>query len=117
MDCDACRINRLFAQEILSLVAIKPLYIHAASPEKSGVLILRRVQLARLLALSVGLTGANPGAADTFAPSPYFVNSWGAKEGLPQSSVISLVKSQDGYLWLGTLRGLVRFDGEVGKVE
>src|SRR5262245_25956239 len=50
-------------------------------------------------------------ALDGFNSSPYFVDSWGAKEGLPQSSVISLVKSRDGYLWLATLRGVVRFDG------
>jgi ligand-binding sensor domain-containing protein/signal transduction histidine kinase len=31
--------------------------------------------------------------------------------GLPQSSVISLAQTRDGYLWLGTLKGLARFDG------
>lgn len=30
---------------------------------------------------------------------------------LPQSSVIALTQTRDGYLWLGTMRGLVRFDG------
>ena len=33
------------------------------------------------------------------------------QEGLPQSSVISVIQTRDGYLWLGTLNGLVRFDG------
>ena len=36
---------------------------------------------------------------------------WGTKEGLPQSSVTSILQTSDGYLWLGTQGGLVRFDG------
>ena len=40
------------------------------------------------------------------------VDGWGTGEGLlPQSSVISMVQSRDGYLWLGTRNGLARFDG------
>lgn len=30
---------------------------------------------------------------------------------LPQSSVIALTQTRDGYLWVGTMKGLVRFDG------
>jgi len=41
----------------------------------------------------------------------YSVDVWGADEGLPQSSIIAMVQTRDGYLWLGTLNGLVRFDG------
>ena len=43
--------------------------------------------------------------------SPFIINSWSNEEGLPQSSVISVIQTRDGYLWLGTLNGLVRFDG------
>ncbi len=32
-------------------------------------------------------------------------------DGLPQSSVYSIAETADGYLWLATQRGLVRFDG------
>jgi signal transduction histidine kinase/ligand-binding sensor domain-containing protein len=40
------------------------------------------------------------------------VDGWGAGEGLlPQSSIISMAQTRDGYLWLGTLNGLARFDG------
>ncbi len=46
-------------------------------------------------------------AADT----PFNVDSWTIEDDLPQSSVIALVQTHDGYLWLGTLNGLVRFDG------
>jgi ligand-binding sensor domain-containing protein/signal transduction histidine kinase len=50
------------------------------------------------------------GAADS-SSSPFTMDSWGAEQGLPQSSVKSVIQTKDGYLWLGTLNGLVRFDG------
>ncbi|NZA28524.1 hypothetical protein H0E84_19300 [Luteimonas sp. SJ-92] len=34
-----------------------------------------------------------------------------ADDGLPQSGVNAIVQSADGYLWIGTFGGLVRFDG------
>ena len=37
--------------------------------------------------------------------------AWSTEEGLPQSSVHSIVQTADGYLWLATEGGLVRFDG------
>jgi len=42
----------------------------------------------------------------------YVVQAWDADSGLPQSSVMTMVQTPDGYLWLGTLLGgLARFDG------
>lgn len=52
-----------------------------------------------------------PARAAETADTPFTVDSWGTDEGLPQSSVISMIQTKDGYLWLGTLNGLVRFDG------
>jgi ligand-binding sensor domain-containing protein/signal transduction histidine kinase len=43
--------------------------------------------------------------------SPFIVDFWNNQQGLPQSSVISVIQTRDGYLWMGTLNGLVRFDG------
>ncbi len=43
---------------------------------------------------------------------PFIVDVWNTEDGLPQSSVIALTQTHDGYLWLGTLNGLVRFDGK-----
>jgi signal transduction histidine kinase/ligand-binding sensor domain-containing protein len=37
--------------------------------------------------------------------------AWSTEEGLPQSSVHSIAQTADGYLWLATEGGLVRFDG------
>lgn len=36
---------------------------------------------------------------------------WTTDHGLPQNSVNAIVQTGDGYLWLGTQEGLVRFDG------
>ncbi|HWQ90464.1 MAG TPA: two-component regulator propeller domain-containing protein, partial [Clostridia bacterium] len=45
------------------------------------------------------------------APAGFDVHVWGVDEGLPQSAVLTLTQTRDGYLWIGTLDGLARFDG------
>lgn len=42
----------------------------------------------------------------------YLTDVWTADEGLPDSSVTALAQTPDGYLWIGTYNGLVRFDGK-----
>ncbi len=41
----------------------------------------------------------------------YVIRSWDEEQRLPHRLVYALHQSQDGYLWLGTQDGLVRFDG------
>jgi len=36
---------------------------------------------------------------------------WLRQDGLPQNSVQTILQGRDGYLWIGTREGLVRFDG------
>lgn len=43
--------------------------------------------------------------------SQYSQKSWSRDDGLPQNSVRALAQTSDGYLWIGTDQGLVRFDG------
>jgi signal transduction histidine kinase/ligand-binding sensor domain-containing protein len=45
------------------------------------------------------------------AGQSFLVDVWQTEEGLPKSSVSSIAQTRDGYLWVGTLNGLVRFDG------
>lgn len=64
-------------------------------------------------ALAIGFTAGNLTAVTNSPASGanFIVRSWGTEDGLPQSAVITLTQTRDGYLWLGTLNGLVRFDG------
>ena len=45
------------------------------------------------------------------APTIFTAEIPRTENSLPQSSVIAMTQTPDGYLWLGTLNGLVRFDG------
>ncbi len=41
----------------------------------------------------------------------YGRQAWGMENGLPQNTVQALAQTRDGFVWLGTEVGLVRFDG------
>jgi ligand-binding sensor domain-containing protein/AraC-like DNA-binding protein len=41
----------------------------------------------------------------------YLLDQWGTPEGLPSNTISSIVRTPDGFLWLATSNGLVRFDG------
>src|SRR6187402_1663506 len=45
------------------------------------------------------------------AITQYLHETWQGEQGLPQNSVWAITQAADGYLWLGTQEGLVRFDG------
>ena len=49
--------------------------------------------------------------ADSTALAQYRFDHWTADNGLPQNSVRDILQTRDGYLWLATFDGLVRFDG------
>ena len=44
-------------------------------------------------------------------PASYSLTRYTAEQGLPQNSIRALLQTRDGYLWIGTLAGLARFDG------
>ncbi len=68
-----------------------------------------RVLLAAALVLGDGLTGW---ALEPTTPlANYGRQSWGMENGLPQNTVQALVQTRNGFVWLGTELGLVRFDG------
>ncbi len=70
--------------------------------------------------LMLALAGPLLEAANTnsvqHSGAPYAIDIWGTDDGLPQNSIIAMTQTRDGYLWLGTLDGLVRFDGLRFKV-
>src|SRR5215469_16381087 len=66
-----------------------------------------------LLAVIPGLCLVNPACAldSARAVSQYVHDKWGANRGFLGGTVYAICQSDDGYLWIGTERGLVRFDG------
>lgn len=53
----------------------------------------------------------NSVSAKTLTENQFLKKRWTTEDGLPQNTVTSIVQTRDGYLWLGTFGGLVRFDG------
>src|SRR5271165_2304481 len=49
------------------------------------------------------------------APAPpgtnYLIRGWQIENGLPQNKLAGLLQAADGYVYIGTANGLVRFDG------
>jgi ligand-binding sensor domain-containing protein len=51
-------------------------------------------------------------ASDPDKPLTEYTHTvWTHKDGLPSAFIYSIAQTQDGYLWLATTDGLVRFDG------
>jgi ligand-binding sensor domain-containing protein/signal transduction histidine kinase len=87
---------------------------HAASlPSHGGSL--GRGKSARAVSLSglivLGLVAPALALDPRRGIGEYVHDAWDRQEGLPQSSVMAVLQSRDGYLWLGTHGGLARFDG------
>jgi ligand-binding sensor domain-containing protein/signal transduction histidine kinase len=74
-----------------------------------------RYRVLPVLAVCGALLLGCPEFAHTLDPSTaltsYARQTWVMENGLPQNTVTSLLQTQDGFLWLGTEAGLVRFDG------
>ncbi len=46
----------------------------------------------------------------------FLLNTWDTQDGLPTSSVLGLLQTRDGYLWISSYQGLIRFDGVAFEV-
>ena len=42
----------------------------------------------------------------------FHIDAWTTADGLPQNQVSSITQTPDGYLWMLTMEGIVRFDGQ-----
>ncbi len=68
--------------------------------------IVRRILIAAfLLGCAMRLSAATEASFD------YIATLWQAQDGLPSETIQAFAQTPDHYLWIGTLRGLVRFDG------
>jgi len=68
--------------------------------------LLRRIIIGAVVTIHLGVTAIGEDAVEVFA-----IETWSIDRGLPQNSINALLQSRDGYLWLGTYNGVVRFDG------
>ncbi|HTO74429.1 MAG TPA: two-component regulator propeller domain-containing protein, partial [Gemmatimonadales bacterium] len=69
----------------------------------------------RASSLALCFLWATPLAAQSAvgeAVAPHFLSrAWTSQDGLPDSRVTAIVAGRDGFVWIGTRRGLARFDG------
>jgi PAS domain S-box-containing protein len=66
-----------------------------------------------LVILFASAFNAVPSLADNrdLRLSEYVLNVWQTADGLPQNAAQAIAQTPDGYLWIATQEGLVRFDG------
>ncbi len=57
------------------------------------------------------LLAAGYGASWAADLAGYTRQVWQVSDGLPEQTVQAFAQTPDGYLWIGTTGGLVRFDG------
>ncbi len=64
------------------------------------------------LVLGCSLFDAVQAGAETHPIVQQYIHQvWQTEQGLPQNSAYALCQTRDGYLWIGTAEGLVRYDG------
>ena len=64
------------------------------------------IKLSALFFLLAGLT-----ARSADSGTVWLERSWQSADGLPDDNVVGVCQTPDGYLWVGTAGGLMRFDG------
>jgi signal transduction histidine kinase/ligand-binding sensor domain-containing protein len=83
-------------------------WYHASARRAPG----RPLRASLLLVAVMTLVEVVDARADTPGlVSGYTVSSWTLADGVPIGPIYAIVQDADGYLWLGTARGVVRFDG------
>src|ERR1700688_5180465 len=76
--------------------------------------LVRKVRIGVLLLSFVGYGFCQSTIRSSSAIPPLksdVLSTWTTDQGLPQNFVTSLAQTPDGFLWVGTLNGLLRFDG------
>ncbi|HYE32569.1 MAG TPA: two-component regulator propeller domain-containing protein [Methylomirabilota bacterium] len=78
-----------------------------------GSLGRRRALLAFVSCVLAAWLAAVASAFSAEAASNEFIfDRWSTEDGLPENSIFSMAQTPDGFLWMATFAGLVRFDGK-----
>jgi ligand-binding sensor domain-containing protein/two-component sensor histidine kinase len=64
-----------------------------------------------IAAVLLGMAASAAALEPSTSLASYERQAWAMENGLPQNTVQALAQTKDGFLWLGTEVGLVRFDG------
>ncbi|MGM0588503.1 MAG: ligand-binding sensor domain-containing protein [Bacteroidota bacterium] len=72
---------------------------------------MRRVFQLALLLFFFSYLLYNPAFSFQKSTNNYVISHFGMEDGLPQSTVNDITQTPDGYMWLATFGGLVRYDG------
>ena len=78
--------------------------------------VVRVSAISALLIIATAPHSAAQRAAVEDAAPGFRIDQWTTDDGLPSHTITSLTQTRDGYLWLATAGGLVRFDGSVFTV-
>ncbi len=71
----------------------------------------RRIRAFRLMLAFMLLAPVTAATTETQTDREFIIRGWDVEDGLPSSRVNAIAQTRDGYIWFGTLHGLVRFDG------
>jgi ligand-binding sensor domain-containing protein len=63
----------------------------------------------------LGKVNARPVVNPSLEPQ-YVYKNWNNRNGLPQNTVFDIAEDKDGFLWIATEEGLIRFDGNDFKI-
>ena len=90
-------------------------FLLASAPPAPGptrtVTILQVLRRSSLLLAGVLALASLAGGQAVLPSATYVREHWTVADGLPINTITALVQTRDGYLWLGTNDGVVRFDG------
>jgi diguanylate cyclase (GGDEF)-like protein len=76
-----------------------------------------RPRTRRRLLTALGAAWLAAGATEAVAQAPGMAfASWGTEQGLPSNIALDITQTRDGYLWLASYEGVVRFDGVAFRV-
>src|SRR4051812_3838984 len=85
--------------------------LNGFSTFRSGGTAVLRLAAACLLACSTGIAAPLPARAGERSLSQYLRDRWASESGFPGGPTYAITQTNDGYLWIGAEKGLVRFDG------
>lgn len=109
-------IDRLVTRSEIQICADANLWQTVSSsadrePLRIGAELFSHSGLARSLVNRFAPVSTTLSAEAGNASTEYRIDVWQTSDGLPGNTVTAIQQTPDGYLWIGTLSGLARFDG------